>query len=84
MATPLLWFCHTFVMSSSLQGCVFLTVSVRALSYRIVCLFCVSPAWTQRKCTVRPNHVMCSKARIRFKSLILSIRVCIDVETCLS
>ncbi|KAF3545403.1 hypothetical protein DY000_02005534 [Brassica cretica] len=84
MATPLLWFCHTFVMSSSLQGCVALTVSVRALSYCIVCLFCVSPAWTQRKCTVRPNHVLCSRARIRFKSLILSIGVCIDVETCLS
>ncbi|KAL0676916.1 hypothetical protein Bca4012_004897 [Brassica carinata] len=84
MAAPLLWFFHTFVMSSSLQGCVALTVSVRALSYRIVCLFCVSPAWTQRRCTVRPNHVLCSRARIRLKSLILSIGVCIDVETCLS
>ncbi|KAF3528538.1 hypothetical protein DY000_02043495 [Brassica cretica] len=84
MATPLLWFCHTFVMSSSLQGCVALTVSVRVLSYRIVCLFCVSPAWTQRRCSVRPNHVLCSGARIRFKSLILLIWVCIDVETCLS
>ncbi|CAN6891936.1 unnamed protein product [Brassica oleracea] len=45
-APPLFWFCPTFVMSSSLQGRVALTVSDRAFSYRIVCLFCVSPAWT--------------------------------------
>ena len=83
-APPLFWFCPTFVMSSSLQGRVALTVSDRAFSYRIVCLFCVSPAWTQRRCAVRPNHVLCSGARIRFKAPILLTGVCIDVETCLS
>ncbi|KAL0845841.1 hypothetical protein Bca101_019087 [Brassica carinata] len=45
------YLCYVLVIA---MACCF-TVSVRALSYRIGCLFYVSPAWTQRPCAVRPT-----------------------------